>query len=100
MRKLTIVTLGLAAAVAATAVARAQDTGVATCDSFIKSYQACIDTKAPEAARAQMKMALDAVRNNWKAVAATPEGKKQLEPTCKQTIDAIKQQASPLGCQW
>jgi hypothetical protein len=83
-----------------TATARAQDTGVASCDAFLKSYEACIATKAPEAARAQMKSALDAVRSNWKAVAATPEGKKQLEPTCKQTIDSVKQQAASLGCQW
>jgi uncharacterized protein YllA (UPF0747 family) len=94
--------LGLIAAVvlAASAAARAQDTGIAICDGFLKSYETCIGTKAPESARAQMKSALEAVRANWKAVAATAEGKKQLEPTCKQTVETIKQQTTALGCQW
>jgi phosphohistidine phosphatase SixA len=100
MRLLTAAALTLTAAVVLTPAVRAQDTGVAVCDQFLKSYQTCIDTKAPDAAKAQMRSALDAVRSNWKAVAATPEGKKSLEPACKQTIDQIKQQASGLGCQW
>jgi uncharacterized protein YpuA (DUF1002 family) len=85
---------------AATIAARAQETGVAACDGFLKSYETCIGSKAPEAARAQMKTALDAVRANWKAVAATPEGKTQLETTCKQTMESIKQQTAQMGCQW
>jgi hypothetical protein len=100
MRLLPASALAVAAAVILSPVVHAQDTGVATCDQFLKGYQTCIDSKAPDAAKGQMKTALEAVRSNWKAVAATAEGKKQLEPACKQTIDQIKQQVSALGCQW
>lgn len=80
--------------------ALAQDTGVASCDSFLKVYETCITAKAPAASQAQMRSAMDRVRANWKSVAATDEGKKALEPVCKQTAETLKQQLSSLGCTW
>ena len=93
------------AAVAATCLiaasaASAQDIGVAACDSFLKNYETCIATKAPAQTQAQMRGALEQVKTNWKAVAATADGKKQLEPVCKQTADQLKAQVAPLGCSW
>lgn len=80
--------------------ASAQDTGVAACDSFLKVYDTCITAKAPAAQQAQLRSAMDQVKANWKAVAATADGKKALEPVCKQTADTLKQQLSSLGCSW
>ena len=78
----------------------AQDVGVPACDSFLKTYEICIAAKAPVAQQAQMRTAIDQVKANWKSVAATDEGKKALEPVCKQTAEALKQQLSSLGCSW
>jgi hypothetical protein len=36
---------------------------------------------------------------NWKAVAATPEGKTALEGVCTQTIEQMKKQ-SAIKCAW
>ena len=86
--------------VAALSPAFAQDTGVAACDSFLKTYETCITAKAPAASQAQMRSAMDQVKANWKSVAATEEGKKALEPVCKQTAETLKLQLSNLGCSW
>jgi hypothetical protein len=76
----------------------AQDTGVPACDNLLKVYDTCVIPKSPPANQAQLKGAFDQMRTNWKAVAATPEGKAQLDPVCKQTAEQMKQQLAPLGC--
>lgn len=100
---MSVLKSGAAAAVAAAlfaSTALAQDIGVPTCDTFLKNYEACIASKAPAQTQGQMRAALEQVKTNWKAVAATADGKKQLEPVCKQTADQLKQQVAPLGCSW
>lgn len=97
--------LGAGAAVAAAialsaSAAAAQDIGVPACDTFLKNYEACIAGKAPAQTQGQMRAMIEQVKANWKAVAATADGKKQLEPVCKQTADQLKQQVAPLGCSW
>ena len=47
-----------------------------------------------------MRSAIDQVKANWKSVAATDDGKKALEPVCKQTAETLKQQLASLGCSW
>jgi hypothetical protein len=95
-------TLMLAAALSTMTAtfAAAQDVGIAACDAILKTYDTCVIPKTPAAGQAQMKMAFDQMRINWKAVAATEDGKKSLEPVCKQTADQMKQQLAPLGCTW
>jgi hypothetical protein len=88
-----------AVAVIAT-VASAQTVGVPACDNFLKTYQSCIATKAPAQTQAQLKSTLEQVTKNWAAVAATADGKKQLEGVCKQTADQMKQQLANLSCSW
>lgn len=78
----------------------AQDIGVPSCDTFLKNYEACIASKAPAQTQAQLRTTIDQIKANWKQVAATPDGKKQLEPVCKQTADQLKAQVAPLGCSW
>jgi hypothetical protein len=100
MRTLAAAAIGLATLAASAPPLLAQDIGVASCDAFIKIYEGCLATKAPPAQQAQMKSALDQVKTNWKAVAATEDGKKSLEGVCKQTADTLKAQLAPLGCQF
>ena len=79
----------------------AQDAiGVASCDSFLKTYQACIAGKLPEAQRSVVSDALEKTRANWKAVAATADGKSQLDKVCKDTAEQLKQQVAALNCTW
>jgi hypothetical protein len=94
--------LMLAAAIATLSAtfAAAQDVGIPACDAILKTYDTCVIPKSPPAAQAQLKTAFDQMRTNWTAVAATAEGKKSLEPVCKQTADQMKQQLAPLGCAW
>jgi hypothetical protein len=92
----------LAASIAtlAATTAAAQDTGIPACDAFLKTYETCVVAKTPAAGQAQMKAAVDQMRTNWKAVAATPEGRTSLEPVCKSTAEQMKQQLASLGCTW
>lgn len=98
-RSLAACVFALGAALAAS-TAHAQDIGVPTCDTFLKTYETCIASKAPAAQQSQMRSALDAVKKNWRDVAATAEGKTSLEPVCKQTADTLKQQLAALNCTW
>jgi len=98
-----ITSLALATAVAAAAsitAAAAQDIGVASCDSFLKTYNACVAAKVPADQRTAMTAAIDQVKTNWKAVAATPEGKAKLDATCKETAETMKKQVAALNCSW
>ncbi len=80
--------------------AAAQDIGVPVCDNFLKTYETCIASKAPAAQQGQMRTALEGVKANWRDVAKTADGKKSLEPVCKQTADTLKQQLAALNCNW
>lgn len=78
----------------------AEDIGVAECDKFLKTFDACLVAKATPDLQSRMKAALDPMRANWKSVAATEDGKKQLAGVCKQTADTMKQQVAALNCTW
>ena len=80
--------------------ANAQDIGIASCDGFLKTYNTCIGSKVPEAQRAQMTAAMDAVKKNWIDVAKTADGKAALDGVCKQTADKMKEQLASLNCAW
>ncbi len=93
--------LAFAAALVVPAVsARAQDLGIASCDSFLKTYEQCVAAKVPVEQRATMTTVLEQIKGNWKAVAATAEGKASLDGVCKQTAEAMKKQVAALNCAW
>jgi hypothetical protein len=92
--------LALLAATLAATSASAQNIGVAACDNFLKTYETCVGAKAPAAQQGQMRQTIEAMRANFRNVAQTADGKKQLETVCKQTADQLKQQAASLGCNW
>jgi hypothetical protein len=93
--------LAFVAALAVPAVsAHAQDLGVASCDSFLKTYESCVAAKVPAEQRGMMTGVLEQIKSNWKAVAATADGKASLDGMCKQTAETMKKQVAALNCAW
>jgi hypothetical protein len=74
--------------------------GVPECDDYFKKYLACIDSKVPEAARAQVRQGLDQTKAAWKQAAATPEAKAALATGCKQATETAKTAMAAYGCTW
>lgn len=74
--------------------------GVPECDEYIAKYEACINSKVPEAQRAMYKSSFDTMRKSWKDAAATPQGKAGLATGCKQALDTAKQSMSAFACAW
>jgi len=76
------------------------DFGVPACDSYMKKYMACIDSKVPEQARAMMRQSLEQNKAQWKQAASTPQGRDGLTMACTQAETAAKQAMSAYGCAW
>ncbi len=74
--------------------------GVAECDEYIEKYEACINSKVPEAQRAMLKSSFEAQRNAFKTAAANPQAKAGLATGCKQAIETAKQSMSAYSCAW
>ena len=93
--------IGAALALSLTAMpALSQEVGVASCDAFLKTFDTCIAAKAQPAQKDALTKAFAAVKGNWLEVAKTADGKKSLDPVCKQTADQMKQQLASLQCAW
>jgi hypothetical protein len=91
--------LALAFAGVATQAAIAQAIGVPVCDKMLKVYETCVIPKAGAAAD-QLKSTFTQMRTNWLAVAASPDGKKNLEPMCTQVTAQFKSQLASFNCTW
>lgn len=87
-------------AAAAPAAAATSEFGVPECDSYMTKYLACIDSKVPEAARAQVRQGLEQTKAAWKQAAQTPQGKQSLAMACKQASDGAKMAMTAYGCQF
>ncbi|MDT7688806.1 MAG: hypothetical protein QOE46_1565 [Acidobacteriota bacterium] len=74
--------------------------GVPECDDFIAKYEACVNGKVPEAARATVKTSLETWRNSWKELAKTAQGKAGLAQACKAASDQAKASMNAYGCSW
>ena len=74
--------------------------GVAECDEYIEKYEACINSKVPEAQRAMLKTSFEAQRKAFKDAAANPQAKAGLATGCKQAIETAKQSTSAYSCAW
>lgn len=80
--------------------ASADKVGVPECDDYIEKYEACINSKVPEAQRAAFKTSFETMRKTWKDSAANPQAKAALASGCKQAHDAAKQSMSAFSCAW
>src|SRR5262245_19994289 len=56
--------------------------GVPECDDYLTKYEACINSKVPEAGRAMIRQQLDATRAQWQQAASAPQGKQSLATGC------------------
>jgi hypothetical protein len=72
--------------------------GVPECDEFITKYEACVNSKVPEAQRAQYKPTLDQLRNSWRTLASNPQTKSTLAGVCKTSLEQAKTSMKSYGC--
>ena len=72
--------------------------GVPECDDYIAKYEACVNGKVPEMARAQFNSSMKTLRDAWRKAASTPEGKAGLAAACKQAAEQAKSSMKPYGC--
>jgi hypothetical protein len=72
--------------------------GVPECDDYIAKYEACINGKVPEMARAQFNSSMKALRDSWRQAASTPQGKAGLAAACKQATEQAKTSMKSYGC--
>ena len=72
--------------------------GVAECDEFITKYEACVNSKVPEAQRAQYKPTLDQWRSSWRTLASNPQTKSTLASVCKSAMEQAKTSMKSYGC--
>lgn len=86
------------AATTATTATSSDSIGVAECDAFLKSYEACVKDKVPEAQRATFNTGLAQWRKSWKDLAANPQTKATLVGICKTQLDAAKNSMKAYGC--
>ena len=74
--------------------------GVPECDEYIQKWEACVNSKVPEAQRATFKSSFETLRKSWKDAAANPQGKAGLAVGCKQALDTAKQTYAAYSCAW
>ena len=74
--------------------------GVAACDEWVEKYLVCIDGKAPEAARAQMKIAVGQTKGTWRKTAETANGRAALATACTRMVESTRQATASFGCEW
>jgi hypothetical protein len=72
--------------------------GIAECDSFLTSYESCVTTKVPEAARATYKTAINNWRTEWKKLADNPQTRATLVGVCKTQLETARTQLKSFGC--
>lgn len=85
---------------AKTETAAGDKVGVPECDEYIQKYEACINSKVPEAQRAMFKTSFESARQSWKAAAANPQTKTTLASVCKQAQESAKQSMTAFSCAW
>ena len=74
--------------------------GVPECDDYLAKYEACVDSKVPESARATVRLQIDQTKAAWTQVAATPQGKASLAVGCRQATETAKTAMAAYGCKW
>lgn len=83
---------------AATVAAAGDQIGVPECDSFLKSYEDCVGTKVPEAARAQFRTTMTTWRTEWKKLAQDPQTRAGLVQACKSQIETQRTAMKAYNC--
>jgi ABC-type enterochelin transport system substrate-binding protein len=72
--------------------------GVPECDEYLTAYDACVNSKVPEAVRAQYKTSFDQVRASWRKLAENPATKGTLAAACKTATEQARTAMKSYGC--
>lgn len=72
--------------------------GVPECDDYLNKYEACVMSRAPEAARGALVKSLSQTRNAWRGSLSTPAGKEALAKACQQARDTARPSLAGYGC--
>ena len=72
--------------------------GIEECDSFLTSYENCVTTKVPAAAREQYKTAIANWRSSWKKLAESPQTRATLAGICKTQLETARTQLKSFNC--
>jgi hypothetical protein len=89
------------AATAPASTASADDKiGVPECDDYLAKYESCVNSKIPEAARAQYQSTLAQTRKSWRDMAANPQTKAGLAQACKLATESARQSMKVMGCEF
>ncbi len=88
------------AATATLSTTAAGEFGVPECDSYMRKYKACLDSKVPENVKAMLQSTFDQTAAAWRQAAATPQGKAGLATGCVQAESMARQSMSAYGCTW
>lgn len=73
--------------------------GIPDCDEYLVRYTRCIEAKVPDAARPQLRDAMEQTAKAWKEASLGP-AKDGLASACRAALDAAKQATASMGCEW
>lgn len=78
--------------------ASAGEVGIAECDDYLNKYEACLNGKVPEAARAALQQSLEATRDAWRQAAGQAQGADALRNACVQAHESTRSSLQAYGC--
>ncbi|KIG16007.1 hypothetical protein DB30_05061 [Enhygromyxa salina] len=78
-----------------------EQVGVELCDTYVKDFVACIDSKVPEAEREALRRQVFINIEAWKQTAAGGASAKQgLQTGCRIAREQAKRATQDWGCEW
>jgi hypothetical protein len=75
-----------------------QKVGVPECDYYLASYQSCVMTRAPQAARQALTRSMNSIRDKWRQLAQTPAGRRELATDCTKAMEMAKRTMAAYQC--
>ena len=87
-------------AAAPSTVSSGEKIGIAECDNFIAAYETCVNSKVPEAARANVSASVTRLRSDWKKMADDPQLRATLAAHCKAQRETTMAAMKTYNCAW
>ena len=81
-------------------VSAGEKVGIAECDNFIAAYETCVNSKVPEAARANVSASVTRLRADWKKMADDPQLRATLAAHCKAQRETTMAAMRTYNCAW
>ena len=89
---------GTPASTTDTSASAGEKIGIAECDTFLTAYESCVNSKVPDAARAQYRTAIHTWRTEWKKLADNPQTRGTLANVCKTQMETARTQLKSFNC--